>query len=112
MTRQIIYTKRFMIITLAPGGVLNKTDKTKPDIKHITDKSPDHIVTPLKLLERLIAESGGKIISPVISIVPIILMPKAITKAHKSAKTVLNAETFVPVAFVKLSSKVTENIWL
>ena len=65
-------------------------------------------VTFLKLLDMLIAERAGKIISPVISIVPIILIPAEITRAHNTASIVLKSETFVPVAFEKFSSKVTE----
>ncbi len=107
---QIRYTARFTTITLAPGGVFSIKDMKKPSAKHKSAITEEKTVTFLKLFERHIAESGGKIIRPVISIVPIILIPNEITSAHKRAIIVLNKLTFVPVAFAKSSSNVTEKI--
>ena len=84
----------------------------KPMIKQKAPIIAEITVTFLKPFARLIAERGGKIISPVINIVPIILMPKEMIKAQRIANTVLKREMFVPVAFAKFSSNVIENIWL
>ena len=70
------------------------------------------MITDLNFLHTRIEESAGNIISADMSKVPIILIPTTIVSAVSIATTVLYTHVFRPVAFEKLSSKVTAKILL
>ena len=66
--------------------------------------------TALKLRQMRMAERAGKMIRLEISSAPIIRIPSTTVMAVNTASRVLNSSVFVPVARLKLSSKVTAKI--
>ena len=110
--QKIRNTTALTITTLAPVGVSSEYEAHIPTKKQQIESTPEQRITDLNFLQTLIEESAGKIISAEISKVPIILIPITIVKAVKSAITVLYTPVFKPVAFEKLSSKVTAKILL
>lgn len=66
------------------------------------------IITALNFLHNRIEVSAGNTIRLVIKRAPIIRIPKTIIKAVSRAISVLYSPAFVPVAFAKDSSNVTE----
>ena len=55
------------VTIVAPTGVEQRTERTMPIPAQITDRIAEQIVTLLKLLNTLIADRAGKIISAEIS---------------------------------------------
>lgn len=55
------------VTVVAPTGVENSIDRIIPVPAHITEITAEHIMTFLKFLNILIAESAGKIMSAEIS---------------------------------------------
>lgn len=74
---------------LAPAGVENTYEAVIPVIKHTTDTQAEHIITDLKRLNTLIAVRAGKTISPDISRVPIIRIPRTMVRAVSRARSIL-----------------------
>ena len=84
---------------------------TSPEILQNTAITAEHITTVLKRLQIRIEVIAGKMIRLDISREPIIFMPTVIVSAVRKAIIILYIPAFVPVAFAKLSSKVTANIF-
>ena len=106
------YKIRFTAITEAPVGKERKKESIIPETKLKREITAELIITLLKLLNIRIDVIAGKITSPEMSRVPIILIPTTIVSAVKNAIIILYKLTFIPVALEKLSSKVTANILL
>ena len=105
-------TAAFAITTLAPAGVSSEYEAYIPTKKQHIESIPEQIITVLKCLHKRIEERAGKIMSADINSVPIILIPITIVIAVSKAITVLYTPVLKPVAFEKLSSKVTAKILL
>ena len=95
-----------------PTGVPNRIEKINPRNAHTTEIIAELIVTPLKLLKTLIADSAGKIIRAETRSEPTRFIATTITIAIIVAKKILKILIFVPLAFAKFSSNVTANILL
>ena len=95
-----------------PTGVPNKIERIKPKNAHAIEITAEDIVTPLKLLNILIDESAGNIISAETRREPTKFIATTITIAIIVARNILNNSIFVPLAFAKFSSKVTAKILL
>ena len=103
---------KFTQTILAPVGVEYWNDTIIPTTKHTTDTITDEIITVLYLLHTLIEERLGNIIKLDIRSAPIIRIPITTVIAVSTARIILYAPAFVPVAFAKFSSKVTAKILL
>ena len=97
---------------VAPTGVPKSIEPSIPTREQITAIRAEQTVTDLKLLNRRIAESAGKIISAEISKEPTRFMARTITTAINTEIIRLYSLTFVPDAKAKFSSKVTLKILL
>ena len=91
---KIINIIKFEITIVAPVLILYAYEKYIPSIKHTILTIPELIITLLKLLNNLIEIIAGKIIILLIIITPIILIPKTITNADKTAIKVVYLPTF------------------
>ena len=103
---------RFTTTTVAPAGVENRKENTRPIKKQTTATMDEAIITPLNPLHTRIDVRAGKIIKLEISRSSINRIPITMVMAVKNAKMILYRPTFVPVAFAKLSSNVTAKILL
>ena len=74
---------------LAPAGAEKKYDADRPIQKHMTERKPEQITTPRKLLNICMAVSAGKMTRLEMSIAPIILMPITIVTAGRIASSEL-----------------------
>ena len=83
-----------------------------PRAAHTTDRQAEQIVTDLKLLKTLIADSAGKITRAEISSDPTRFIARTMMTAIMIAIIRLYTPDFVPVALAKFSSNVTEKILL
>lgn len=83
-----------------------------PRLAHTTDIMLEQIVTALKLLNTRIADNAGKITSAATSSEPTRFIATTITTAIIVAINTLYTPVFMPDAFAKFSSNVTENILL
>ena len=108
--QNIINIHKLATTTLAPAGIEKAYEQSKPAVIFITARIAEHIVTLKKLLKTRIEVSAGKIIRLEINIAPIIFIPSTTVTAVKIEISVLYIPTFTPVAFEKLSSKVTAKI--
>ena len=81
-----------------------------PVTAQITAMTAELIITEKKLLNILIAERAGKMMSAEIRSAPTRFIASTITTAVITAIRVLIALVFVPVADAKFSSNVTVNI--
>ena len=99
-------------IIVAPTGVPAKIDVIIPKNAQTTEIIPEEIVTALKLLKTLIAESAGNITKADTSTEPTRFIATTITTAIIVAIKMLYSPVFVPLALAKFSSKVTANILL
>lgn len=95
-----------------PTGVPARIETKRPIVAHITDVKAEQIITALKLLNTRIADNAGKITKAEISREPTKFIAKTMIIAVIIAINKLYIFAFVPVAFVKFSSKVTEKILL
>ena len=95
---------------LAPVGVSYKKEAVIPTTKHKTESTAEQRTTVLKVLQRRIEVSDGKIIRLEISNVPIMRIPTTMVRAVSSAIIKLYTFALVPVAFAKFSSNVTAKI--
>lgn len=95
-----------------PTGVEQSIDRIIPVSAHITDITAEQSITALKLLNTLIADNAGKIISAEISREPTRFIASTIISAVTTAISRLYRFEFVPVADEKFSSNVTANILL
>ena len=77
-----------------------------------SEMTTEQMITLLKLLKTLIADSAGKIISADMSSEPTNFMAMTMMTAMTMAMRRLYISARTPVAFAKLSSKVTANILL
>ena len=77
-----------------------------PATKQTTEMRAAQSTTPLKLLHTRMAERAGKIIRLEIKRAPIIRIPSTTVTAVSTASRVLKTSVFVPVARLKVSSKV------
>ena len=110
MREKIRYTMIFTVTMLAPVGVENTKEQRIPEKTQKTEMIAEETTTLLKLLQRRIAVSAGKIIKLEMSKEPIIRMPSTMVIAVKNANSILYHSALVPVAFAKFSSKVTAKI--
>jgi hypothetical protein len=95
--------------TLAPVGVAYTYEIIIPVKKHAIEITAEQTVTLLNFLNRRIELKAGKIIRLEISTAPIIRMPSTMVRAVKRAMSILYSPVLIPLAFAKVSSKVTEN---
>ena len=95
---------------VAPTGVPARIEIIRPALAQISEIITEQIITLLKLLKSLIAESAGKIINAEISSEPTKFIAKTIITAITTAIRRLYKSARTPVAFAKLSSKVTAKI--
>ena len=65
--------------TVAPVGVLYKRDKRSPTSEPTTESTAEQIITDLKLRNRRMAESAGKMINAEMSNAPTNFMASTIT---------------------------------
>ena len=89
MSKNIKNAPTSIVTTVGPVWKENLQAIKKPIRKQITEKTALVSTTPLKDLHTLIADSAGKIISPLIIIAPIIFIPITIVTAVKIAIRVL-----------------------
>lgn len=97
---------------VAPTGVPARIEIIIPLKAHTTEMIAEQIVTVLKLLNSLMDESAGKIISADISREPTRFIASTMITAITDAIIRLYVFTFVPVALAKVSSKVIAKILL
>lgn len=95
-----------------PTGVPETIATIRPVIAAITEITQEKIVTFLKLLNRYIEETGGKITRAEIKRVPTRFMERTITEAITDARIMFITFVFTPQAKEKFSSKVMANILL
>ena len=95
-----------------PTGVSAKIEIIMPEKAQSRDIITEQIITLRKLLKTLIAESAGKIMRADISRDPTKFIAMTIITAITTAMSRLYMSERIPVAFAKLSSKVTANILL
>ena len=88
-TRHIKNTAISTATIIAPTGAETSSEINIPSAVHTTDKTPEHIITDLKLLKIRIADSAGKIISAEVSSDPAIRIANTITTAVTTAIKVL-----------------------
>ena len=70
-------------ITPAPAGILNTNEIINPAMKAINDITPEIITRALKPDAKFLAVTAGRIITPEIKRVPVILIPDTTTRAVK-----------------------------
>ena len=71
-------------ITPEPAGIFKKNEIINPEIKAINDITPEIITRVLKPREvKFFAAAAGRIITPEIKSVPVILIPETIINAVK-----------------------------
>ena len=95
-----------------PTGVDAIIEIAIPRVDPIIERIAEQIVTDLKLLNTLIAESAGKITNAEIKSDPTKFIANTIITAMIIAMIRLYTPAFVPVALANDSSKVTQNILL
>ena len=78
-----------MTTTLGPVGVDKAKLMIMPAAKQRADSSPEHITTPLKVLQSRMEVSGGKIIRLDMSSAPIMRIQSTMVTAVRPAKRVL-----------------------
>lgn len=105
-------TNRFVITIVEPTGVESKIEPTIPKPEQHTEMMAEQMITFLKLLNTLMDESAGKIISAEISKVPTSFIASTMIMAVMIAISMLYAFAFTPLASAKFSSKVTAKILL
>lgn len=74
----------FTSITPAPAGRLNIKEKISPKINAVNDIKAEIITSILKPCAKLFALTAGRIITPEIKSVPIILIPVTTVRAVKN----------------------------
>ena len=97
---------------VAPTGVEAIMDMIIPEPAQITEMTAEQMITLRKLLNRRIAESAGKIMSAEMSSEPTRFIASTMISAVIIAMRRLYPSELIPVAFEKVSSKVTLNILL
>ena len=97
---------------MAPVGVSASIDISMPSDAHTTEVATEHIVTVLKLLNTLIADSAGNTTNADTKSAPTRFIANTITTATITAMIRLYIFAFIPVATAKSSSNVTEKILL
>jgi hypothetical protein len=112
MSEKIKNTAIFTTTIVEPTGVPARIEISIPEAEHSTEIMAEHIVTALKFLNTLIADSDGKIMRADIKSEPTNFIARTIITAIVIAIIRLYAFAFVPTAFAKFSSKVTANILL
>ena len=95
--------------TLAPVGVAYIYEMTIPVKKQSIEITAEQTVTLLNFLNRRIELKAGKIIRLEINTAPMIRIPSTMVRAVKKAMSILYSPVFIPLAFAKVSSKVTAN---
>ena len=95
-----------------PTGVEARIDIIIPVAAHTTEIIAEQMITPRKLLNKRIADRAGNIIKADISSEPTRFIASTIISAVIIAIRRLYPSELMPVAFEKLSSKVTLNILL
>lgn len=78
-------TARLTMTTLAPVGVENRKEAIRPTTKQETESTAEQSTTPLKLWNRRIELSAGKMIRLEMSRVPIMRMPTTMVTAVSAA---------------------------
>jgi len=68
-------------ITPAPAGMLNTNDTISPDINAMNDITPEIITSERNPRATIFADTAGRIITPEIKSVPVILIPITTTRA-------------------------------
>ena len=99
-----------MLTIVAPTGVDAKIDTRIPTTAQMTESTAEHTITARKVLNRRIADNAGKIIRAEIKSEPTRFIASTITNAVISAIKRLYKLVRNPVAWAKVSSKVTAKI--
>ena len=105
-------TTIFAATIVDPTGVEYKIDINIPTSAQHTDMTAEKTTTPLKCSITFIAESAGKITRAEINREPTRFIPSTIITEMTIAIRKLYPSAFIPVAFIKFSSKVTAKIRL
>ena len=73
----------FESITPAPAGMLKINESINPAMNAVNEIMPEIITKVLNLKEKFFAVTAGRIITPEIKSVPVMLIPDTITRAAK-----------------------------
>ena len=106
------YSTAFTTTTVAPTGVENSMDRLMPITDAATAMTAEAMMTFLKLENRRMAVNDGKTIRADVRRAPTRFMANTIIIAVITAISRLYSSEFMPVAYAKVSSKVTANILL
>ena len=108
---QLIPKAAMSIATMVePTGVPARIDSKIPKKAQKTDIIAEQMVTLRKLLKIRIADNAGKITRAEIKSDPTRFMARTMITAMITAIRKLYRSVFMPVAFAKISSNVTEKI--
>ena len=77
----------FESITPAPAGILKMNETINPAVNATNDITPEIIIRVLKRDAKFFAVTAGRIITPEIKRVPVILIPETTTRAVKTEIT-------------------------
>ena len=110
--KHIINTIRSAVTIVGPMAVAKRIDMTVPAKAQDMEMMTESTVTPLKVLDSLIAERAGNMISADANSAPKRFIANTTVTAVMMAIRVLYRLALVPVAEAKLSSNVTEKILL
>ena len=102
----------FIITIVEPTGVPATIETKIPDAAPKTEMTHEKTVTPLKLLNNIIAEIEGKIINADIKSEPTRFIAKTIIIAITEAITIFSKRVWVPQAKAKSESNVIAKILL
>ena len=102
----------FTATMVEPTGVEKRIESRMPVTAQTTEMTAEEITALLKLLKMRIEASAGKIISAEMRSEPTRFIARTIMIAVMTAMSRLYKSAFAPVAFAKVSSKVTAKILL
>ena len=99
-------------IIVAPTGVPAKIEAIMPVNEQATEIILEQIITPLKLLNKRIADNAGNITNAETRSEPTKFIATTMTIAIIVENAILNTSVFKPLAFAKFSSNVIAKILL
>lgn len=97
----------FTATMVEPTGVEYNIDTNIPTMAQITEIIAEQITTPLKCSINFMDDNAGKITNAEINKEPTKFIPSTIITEITIAIKKLYPSAFIPVAFIKFSSKVT-----
>ncbi len=112
MNFRIISVNKLTITMVAPVGVSSRYEAISPTMKLMTERVAPAIVTFLKFLNMVWAESVGKMMRLEMSKAPTRRIPKTIRTEQRIAKIILRILVLMPMACANFSSKVRAKILL